>query len=121
MARLPLAQVLLGVVEDLARGLALGVRLALVARHDGGVVEQVDQLARLAGEQDLLLGALDDGGRVQVVCLLQLLAGDVGELGLGHEGLGFGADELLLELRDLGGRWLLVLELLNLVGDLGMG
>ena len=40
-----------------------------VARHDGGVVEEVEEAAAVAGEQDLFLCALDDGGEVDVVCL----------------------------------------------------
>lgn len=34
-------------------------------------------------EEDLLLGALDDGGGVQVVGFFEFLAGDVGELRFG--------------------------------------
>jgi hypothetical protein len=49
---------------------------------------------------------------------LELLAGDVGQLGLGDEGLGLSADKLLLEDYNLGGVGLLVLQLGNLVGDL---
>lgn len=43
---------------------------------------------------------------------------NVGELSLSDEGLGFGADELLLQLDNLGVRRLLVLELRNLIRDL---
>ena len=49
---------------------------------------------------------------------LQLLTGDVGELGLSDKGLGLSTDKLLLENNDLWGVWLLVLELSNLIGDL---
>lgn len=49
---------------------------------------------------------------------LELLAGDVGKLGFGDEGFGFGADELLLEDDDAGRVGLLVFELSDLVGDL---
>lgn len=55
---------------------------------------------------------------MDVVGLLELLAGDVCELGFGDERLGFGADELLLEGDNLGRFWLLVLELLDLILDL---
>jgi hypothetical protein len=108
----------LGVVEDLAGGELVGVGLAVLAGDDGRVVEQAEELAGVLGEQDLLLGALDDGGGAEVVGLLELLAGDVGELGLGDEGLGFGADELLLEGDEFGGFGLLLLELGDFVEDL---
>jgi hypothetical protein len=49
---------------------------------------------------------------------LELLAGDVGQLGLCDQGLGLGTDKLLLENDNLGRVGLLVLELCNLVGNL---
>lgn len=55
---------------------------------------------------------------MDVVCLLELLAGDVGQLSLGDERLGFGADELLLEGDELGGLGLFVLQFLDLILDL---
>lgn len=118
VARLPRPQTLFGVVERLPRSLGVGIRRALLAGHNGRVVEQVDELAGLSREQDLLLGALDDGCGVDVVGFFELLAGDVGELGFGDEGLGFGADELLFECDELGGFGLFVFELLDFVLDL---
>lgn len=55
---------------------------------------------------------------MDVVGFLELLAGDIGELCLCDERLGFGADKLLLEGDKLGGFGLLVLELLDLILDL---
>lgn len=75
-------------------------------------------MAGALGEDDLFLGALDDGGGVEVEGFLELLAGYVGELGVGDEGLGFGADELLFEGDEFGGFGFFVLELLDLVLDL---
>lgn len=118
MAWLPRPQTLLCVVESLPCQLSVVVGWALLAGHDGRVVEQVDELSRLGREQDLFLGSLDYSGGVDVVGLLELLAGDVGQLSLGDERLGFGADELLLESDELGGFGLLVLQLLDLVLDL---
>ena len=46
---------------------------------------------------------------------------DVGKLGLSNQVPRLGAHELLLELHELGALGLLVLELLDLVGDLGFG
>lgn len=97
VAWLPYSETFLGVTQCLSSCLRVGVRRAFFARHNGSVVEQVDELACLGCEQNLLLGALDDGSSVNIVGLLELLAGDVGELGLGDERLGFGADEFLLE------------------------
>ena len=108
----------LSIIQNLARGQFLGVRGAVLAGDDGGVVQQTQQLAGVLGEQDLLLGTLDDGRGVQVVGFLEFLAGDVGELGFGHEGLGFGADELLLEGDDFGGFGLFLLEFGDFVEDL---
>ena len=51
------------------------------------------------------------------VCGFDLFTCYVGELGLGDEGLGFGADEFLLEDDDARGVGLFVLELGDLVGD----
>jgi hypothetical protein len=39
-------------------------------------------------------------------------------LSLSNKGFGLSTDKLLLENNDLGGVWLLVLELGNLIGDL---
>jgi hypothetical protein len=66
----------------------------------------------------LLLGSLDHGGGVDVVGFFEFLAGDVGELSLGDERLGFGADELLLKGDELGGLGLFVLQFLDLILDL---
>lgn len=118
MAWLPCSKTILSVAQRLPCNFRVVVDWALLAGHDGSVVKEVDELACLGCEQDLLLGALDDGRGVDVVGFLELLTGDVGELGFGDERLGFGADEFLLESDDLGGFWLLVLELLDLILDL---
>lgn len=44
-----------------------------VAWYYGGVVKEVKDAAAVAREEDLLLGALDDGGEVDIVGFLQLL------------------------------------------------
>jgi hypothetical protein len=118
VAWLPGPQTFLCVVEGLSCQLGVVVGWTLLAGHNGRIVKQVDELSCLCRKQDLLLGSLDDGGGVDVVCLLEFLAGDVGQLSLGDKRLGFGADELLLESDELGGLGLLVLQLLDLVLDL---
>ena len=72
----------------------------------------------VAGNDGHLLAVLAEGIELVSERGLQLLTGDVRELSLGDEGLGFGADELLLEDDDAGRVGLLVLELGDLVGDL---
>jgi hypothetical protein len=69
-------------------------------------------------ENGLLLGAFDHGSEVDGVGFAELLARDVCELGFGNERLCLCSDKLLLELSNLGAGWLLVLELLQLIGDL---
>jgi len=114
----PVAQLVLGLVQDVARGFRVGEWLVRVAWYDGSVVEHLEELTCVLGQQNLLLGALDDSGGVYVVGLLELLARNVGQLRFGDERLCLGAHKLLLELWELGGGRLLVLELLDLVGNL---
>jgi len=71
----PVTQVVLGVVEDLASLGAVGVCRARVAGNDGRVVQEPQQAAAVAGQDDLLLCALDDGGELGLIGLLQLLTG----------------------------------------------
>ena len=118
MAWLPRPQTLFGIVQGLPCGFGVGVSWALLAGHDWRVVQQIDQLAGLGCEEDLLFSALNDGRGVDVVGFLELLAGDVGELGFGDERLGLCADELLFEGDELSGFGLFVLELLDLVLNL---
>lgn len=73
--RLPCLQFLLGIVQHLASRVGMRKGLTLIARHDGGVVEVVQEPAPVLGEDDLLLGALDSGGEVDVVGFLELLPG----------------------------------------------
>ncbi len=49
---------------------------------------------------------------------LELLAGDVGQLGFGNERLGFGTDKFLFEDHDTRAVGLFVFELSDLIGDL---
>ncbi len=90
-------------------------------------------------EQELFLGALDDGGEVDIVSFLELLAGlenrstvreryeiscsmpqthYIRQLRFRHQVLRFGTDELVLELHDLGAVGLFELQSLDLVGYL---
>lgn len=58
---------------------------------------------------------------MKVIGLLELLTGDVGELGFGDQRLGLCADKLLLESDNLDRAGLLVLQLLDFVRDLAVG
>lgn len=72
---LPVAEVVFGVVQDLAGLGAVGVGLALVSWDDGGTVQELEEAAAVAGQDDLLLGPLDGGEEFGVVGFLELLTG----------------------------------------------
>lgn len=72
---LPVAEVVFGIVQDLAGLGAVCVGLAIVTRHDGTVVQELEEAAAVAGQDDLLLGALDRCEELGVVGFLQLLTG----------------------------------------------
>jgi hypothetical protein len=114
----PVGEGILAVLDDGLGGLVAVVGLASLTRGDRGVVNQLEEVLAVAGDDGHLLAVL--AKRIELVgeSSLQLLTGDVGELGLSDEGLGLGTDKLLLEDDNLGAVGLLVLELGNLVGDL---
>jgi hypothetical protein len=72
---MPLAQVVLGVVENLARLRGVRPRAAVVTGRDRAVVEEVEQASAMLGENDLLLGALDRRRELGRVCVFELAAG----------------------------------------------
>jgi len=114
----PVGERILAVLDDGLAGLVAVVCVASLAWSDRGVVDEFEEVLAEAGDDGELLAVLTE--RVELVSErgLELLAGDVGELGFGDEGLGFGTDELLLENDDPWAVRLLVLELGDLVGDL---
>lgn len=114
----PGSELVLGDVQDFSCGLSVREGGVDISRNNRSVVNEVEQLSGVLGEHDLLLGALDDSGGVKVVGLLELLAGDVGKLSLSDEGLCLCADKLLLKSDNLDGAGLLVLQLLDLIGNL---
>lgn len=87
---LPVAEVVFGIVQDLAGLGAVCVGLALVAWHDGAVIQKLEEAAAVAGQDDLLFGALDRGEEFCVVGFLELLTGlvrrDVVSFLVPHEG-----------------------------------
>lgn len=70
----PVAEVVLGVVQDLPRLGPVLVPGARFAGDHGGVVEEGEQATAVLGEDELLLGALDGSEELCIVGLLELLA-----------------------------------------------
>ena len=114
----PVGKSILAVLDDSLAGLVSVVGVASLARGDRGVVDELEEVLSVASNDGDLLAVLTESIKLVGVGGLDLLAGDVGELGFGDQRLGFGTDELLLEDDDLGRVGLLVLELGDLVGDL---
>ena len=99
-------------------GLVAVVGLAGLAGSDRGVVDELEEVLAVAGNDGHLLAVLTESIELVGESSLQLLTGDVGELSLGDERLGLSTDELLLKNNNLGAVGLLVLQLGDLVGDL---
>lgn len=114
----PVGESILAVLDDGLGGLVAVVGVAGLTGSDRGVVNELEEMLAEASDDGELLAVLTES--VELVCegSLELLAGDVGELGLGDERLGLSADELLLENNNLRAVGVLVLELGDLVGDL---
>lgn len=94
------------------------VRLAGLTRGDRGVVDKLEKVLSVAGDDGKLLTVLAHSVELVSESSLELLTSDVGKLGLSDEGFGLSTNKLLLENNDLGRVRLLVLQLSNLVGDL---
>lgn len=88
------------------------------ARRHRSVVNKLKQVLSISSDNGELLAMLAQSIKLVCESSLELLAGDVGQLGFGDERLGFGANKLLLEDNNLGRVWLLVFQLSNVVGDL---
>ena len=116
--RSPGSELILGNIQDFSCSFSVRESGVDISRNNGSVVDKVEQLSCVLGQHDLLLGALDDSGGVKVVGLLELLAGDVGKLSFSDKRLSLCADKLLLKSDNLDRAGLLVLQLLDLVGNL---
>ena len=114
----PVGEGILAVLDNGLAGLIAVVGGASLARGDGSVVNQLEQVLAVAGNDSNLFAVLTEGIKLVGVGSLDLLTSDVRELGLGDQRLCLGTDELLLKDNNLGRVGLLVLELGNLVGDL---
>jgi hypothetical protein len=68
-------KVTLGIVEDYTCGLCLCKGRMSVTWDNRGVVDQVQKSTSMFGQDNLLLGPFNGGREVEIVCLLELLAG----------------------------------------------
>lgn len=134
--QLVVAKVIFRIVKDLSRILSTCKGRVQVSGNDWCIVNQVDKSTRMLGQNGLLFSTLDGCCEVLVVRLLEFLASlhyvstftstasifgtyDIRQLCLSNQALGFGANKLLFKLDNLGALRLLVLQLGNLVRDLG--
>lgn len=99
-------------------GLIAIIGIPGLTRSNGSVINELEKMLSKASDDRELLTVLADGIELVIERSLQLLAGNVGELSLSDEGLGFGADKLLLEYNDPRRVGLLVLQLCDLICDL---
>ena len=114
----PVGESVLAVLDD-----GLGCFISVICgtgltRGDRGIINELQEVLSVTSNDGELLAVFAKSVKLVGVGSLQLLTGDVGELGFSDKGLGLSTDKLLLENNDLGRVWLLVLELSNLIGDL---
>jgi hypothetical protein len=114
----PVGEGVLTVLDDGLGGLVTVVGGAGLAGGHGGVVDELEEVLAVAGDDGHLLAVLTEGVELVGVRGLDLLTSNVRELGFSDKRLGFGTDKLLLENDDLGGVGLLVLQLGDLIGNL---
>jgi hypothetical protein len=113
----PVGERVLAVLDNGFGGLVAIVGVAGLAGGDRGVIHKLEEVLAVAGDDGQLLAVLAHGIELVGKGGLELFARDVGELGFGDEGFGFGADEFLFEDDDARAVGLFVLELSDLVGD----
>lgn len=100
------------------RGLVSVVCLASLTRSDRCVVDELEEVLSVTGDDGKLLAVLAHSIELVGESSLELLTGDVRQLSLSDERLGLSTNKLLLKDNDLGGVGLLVLQLRDLVGNL---
>jgi len=113
----PVREGVLAVLDDRLGGLVAVVGGARFTGGHGGVVDELEEVLAEAGDDGHLLAVFAEGVELVGEGCLEFLAGDIGELGFGDEGLGFGADEFLFEDDDARAVRVFVFELGDLVGD----
>ena len=88
----PVAEGILAVLNDGLAGVVAVICLAGLTGGHGGVIDQVQKVLAVAGDDGDLLAVLAQSDELVLERGLDLLTGDVGQLGFGNERLGFGAD-----------------------------
>lgn len=113
----PVGEGVLAVLDNGLGGFVAVVGVARLAGGNGGVVDELEEVLAVAGDDGEFLAVL--AHRVELIgeCRFQLLTCDIAELGFGDEAFGFGAHEFLFENHDAGAVGLFVFELGDLVGD----
>ena len=99
-------------------GLISIVRDSRLARCHRGVIDQLQKVLSVSGNNGKLFAVLTEGIELIGECSLELLAGDVGKLSFSNQRLGFGTDKLLLKDDNAWAVGFLVFELSDLIGDL---
>ncbi|KAI6761246.1 hypothetical protein HG531_001799 [Fusarium graminearum] len=118
IGRDPAGESILTVLDNGLASLIAIVGLSGFTRCNGSVVDKLEQVLSVASDNGDLLAVLAESIELVSVGCLDLLACNVGKLGLCNERLGLSSNELLLENNNLGRLRLLVLELSNLISDL---
>ena len=105
-------------MDDSLAGIVSVIGLAGLARSNRSVIDQVQEVLAVAGNDSHLLAVLTECIELVLEGSLDLLTGDVRELSLRYKGLGLSTNQFLLENNNAGRFRVLVLELGNFVGDL---
>ncbi len=74
LLRLPVREVIFGIVKDLAGLVCVLIGWTDITWDDGSIIDEVEETATVASKDDLLLSALDRGSEFGGVGLLQLLS-----------------------------------------------
>lgn len=114
----PVGQSVFAVLDDSLAGIVSIVGLTGLARCNRSVVDKVQKVLAIAGNEGNLLTVLTESIELVLECSLELLTGDVRQLSFRYEGLCLCTNQFLLENNNARRVGVLVLELGNLVGDL---
>ena len=118
VTRNPVGQCILAVLNNGLGSFVAVVGRATLTRGDRSVIDQLQEVLSVSCNDGGLFTVFTESIELVGESSLQLLAGDVGQLSFGDQGLGFGANEFLFQDDNARAVGFLVLELGNLVGDL---
>lgn len=99
-------------------GLISIVGIPCLARCNGSVINQFEQVLAVPGDDRKLLAVFTESIELVSKGGLELLTGDVGKLSFGDERLGFGPDKFLFEDDNTRAVGLFVFKLGDLIGNL---